>query len=73
MSKKVKATKNLAKDVKPKLAKPQNPNHRTALQYLDNIVSLAPISRQGHIQAQQALQQLGGAITELELRKKDKP
>ena len=66
---KIKANQNKAKQIE---TRPPQLNYRTALQYLDNIVALAPVSRQGHIQAQQALQQLSGALTELEQLKKPK-
>lgn len=65
----IKASKNKAANIE---TKPPQLNHRKAIEYLDNIVSLAPVSRQGHIQAQQALQQLSGAIAELEQLKKQK-
>ena len=74
MSKKVKAKKNLATDVEtPQLPviPRQQPNYRQALQFIDSIVAMAPVSRQAHIQVQQALQQLSGAISELEKPKKD--
>lgn len=71
---KIRARKNQAKDVEtpqlPTVPK-QQPNHCQALQFLDSIVAMAPVSRQAHIQAQQALQQLSGAIAELERLKKD--
>lgn len=65
---KIKAKKNLAKAVEtPQLPRriQQQANHRQALQFLDSIVALSPVSRQAHIQAQQALQQIGGAVDEL--------
>ena len=52
--------------------KPVPPDYRKALEYLDNIASLAPVSRQGHVQAQEASQQLSGAIAELEQLKAPK-
>lgn len=61
-----KTSKNLAKDIetKPPL------NYQGALQFLDGAVSMSPLNRQAHIQAQQAVQQLGQALTELERLKK---
>lgn len=78
MSKKPKATRNKAENIETKPVPPiptpprQPPNHRQALQFLDNIVAMAPVSRQAHIQAQQALQQLSEAIGELERLKNEK-
>ena len=69
MKPKFKASKNKAKDVQTPQQQP--PNHQQALQFIDDIVALAPVSRREHIQAQQALRQIGGAIDELaELKKK---
>ena len=51
--------------VKPS-PQPIPPNYRVALEYLDKLVALAPVSRQGHIQAQQALSQLSGLIVKVE-------
>lgn len=70
--KKPKASRNKAKDVEtkpvPPIAMPrrQQINNRQALQFLDSIIALAPVSRQNHIQAQQALQQIGRVVSELE-------
>lgn len=64
-----KASENKAKVVE---TKPPQLNHRLALKYLDEIVSLAPVSRQGHVQAQQALQQLSIGIARLEQLEKEK-
>lgn len=75
MGKKPKATKNLAKDVEtPQLpiTPRQQPNHRQALQFLDSVVAMSPVNRQAHIQAQSAMQQLSGAIAELEKLKNEK-
>lgn len=72
---KVKASKNKASDVEtPQLptAPRQQPNHRQALQFLDQVCGLAPVNRQTHIQVQQSLQQLSGAIIELEKLKNEK-
>lgn len=71
---KIRVAKNKAKNVEtPQLpAMPrQQANHRQVLQFLDSIVAMAPVSRQAHIQAQGALQQLSGAIAELEKLKED--
>lgn len=75
MSKKIRATENKAKDVEtPQLppAPRQQPNHRQVLQFLDQVCGLAPVNRQTHIQVQQSLQQLSGAIVELEKLKNEK-
>ena len=69
MSKKVKVDKNQAKDVETKPTLPK-PDYRQALQFIDNVVALSPVNRQAHIQAQQALVQLGNAVTELEILRK---
>lgn len=74
MSKRPKASNNKAENVEtPQLptAPRQQPNHRQALQFLDSVVAMSPVNRQAHIQAQQAMQQLSGAIAELEKLKKD--
>lgn len=64
---KPKASENEAKDVEtPQL------NYQGALQFLDGVASLSPLNRQQHIQVQQAVQQLGRALTELEQLKKEK-
>lgn len=71
---KPKASKNKAKDVEtPQLptVPRQSPNYRQTLQFIDSIVAMAPVSRQAHIQVQQALQQISGAIAKLEKLKKD--
>ena len=64
-NRRVKSTANLAKTIETR-----RPSHQQALQFLDNIVAMAPVNRDKHILAQQALKQLGGAITELEALKK---
>ena len=56
---KIKPTLNTAKAVETK------PNYMADLQFLDNLVSLSPVSRQAHVNAQQALRNLSGAIAEL--------
>jgi hypothetical protein len=68
MAKKPKPSENKAKDVEtPRL------NHQGALQFLDIAVSMSPLTRQQHVQAQQAVQQLDAALVELEQLKKPKP
>lgn len=71
--KRPKSRRNLAKDAEtpPIMPQPrQQANNQTALQFLDSIIALAPVSRQTHIQAQQALGQIGKALNELETLKK---
>ena len=71
--KKVKSSRNKAEKIETKLDPPrQQPNHLQALKMLDFCVGEAPLSRQQHVQAQQALRQLSGAIGELEQLKKGK-
>ena len=78
MSRKPKAGANTAKDVErkpvPPIAVPQRqpPDLQAAMQFIDGCVASAPLSRPQHIQAQAALQQIGGAINELEQLKKRK-
>lgn len=67
---KFKPSKNKAKDTE--IPQQQPPNHQQALQFIDDIVALAPVSRREHIQVQQALRQIGGAIGELAELKKGK-
>jgi hypothetical protein len=67
MDTKPKATKNKAKDVEtPKL------NYQGVLQFLDSAASQAALNRQGHVQVQAAVKQLGQALVELEQFKKEK-
>ncbi len=72
MSKKLKAKLNKAKDVETKPMPRQQQNHLQALQFIDQCVAMAPLGRTQHVQAQQALQQLSGALGELE-RLKNEP
>ncbi len=67
-NKKPKPSKNKAKDVET----PPRLNYQGALQFLDGAVSMSPLNRQAHVQAQQAIQQLGQALAELERLKKEK-
>lgn len=69
---KAEAKKNLAKDVETTRLPQQPPDNRTALRFLDSMVALSPISRQQHISAQAAIQQLSMAIGELERLKMEK-
>lgn len=48
------------------------PTNKQALQFIDGCVATAPMTRLRHIQAQQALQQISGAVQELEQLKKGK-
>ena len=68
MEEKPNVTKNKAKDVET----PPRLNYQGALQFLDGAVSMSPLNRQAHIQAQAAVQQLGQALIELEQLKKEK-
>jgi len=61
------ARRNLAKDVETK-----QPSNKSALQFLDSIIALAPVNRQTHFQGQQALAQISRALIELETLKKEK-
>lgn len=72
---KIKAKKNLAKAVEtPQLPRriQQQANHQQVLRYLDSVVALSPVSRQEHIRVQRAIEQIGGAINELERLKAKK-
>lgn len=70
MSKRPKASKNLAKhtETKPIMSpRPQQqPDNQTALRFLDSMVSLAPVSRQQHVSVQGAIAQLSRVLQELE-------
>jgi len=71
----IKASQNKAKRIEtPQLPRKvqQQANHRQALRFLDNVAALSPVSRQTHIQAQQALQQIGAAVDELARLKQTK-
>lgn len=75
---KVKASKNKAKDTEPKskIVPPQRQQpatHLQMLQFIDRCVSMASLSRNDHVQAQQALRQISGALGELEQLKKGTP
>lgn len=75
---KVLASQNKAENVETRPPPPivpsprQRVDNRQAVQFIDSIVALSPVSRQTHIQVQQALQQISGAIGELEQLKKTK-
>ena len=73
MSKKLKSKNNKAGDVE-KIPTPTRtrPNHLQALQFIDGCVARAPLGRNEHIQVQQALAQISGAVSELEQLKKGK-
>lgn len=77
MKNKPKSRRNLAKHVEtspPITPRPrQMVDNKTALQFLDSLIALAPVNRQTHIQAQQALTQISGALQELETLKKEPP
>jgi len=64
---KIKSALNKARNVETK------PNYMADLQFLDNMVALSPVSRQAHVQAQQALRSLSGAVMELDKLKEAKP
>lgn len=72
MNKRPKASRNKAKDtgtkpIPPTMARPrQQINNQQAFEFIDNMIALAPVSRQMHIQAQQAIQQIGGALKRLD-------
>ena len=71
MSKKVKASQNKAKDVEkkppPQISPPprQQANYRQMFQFLDGVISEAPVSRRTHIQAQQSIQQIEREMSRL--------
>ena len=68
-----KVTPNKPKDkLAKKVVPPPVANHFQALQFIDKCVSMAPLSRNDHVQAQQALRQLSGALGELDRMKTDK-
>ena len=56
---KIKARQNLAQNT-------EQTNPQQLLQFLDNIVAMAPVTRQVHFQAQQAIQQLSVALKRLD-------
>lgn len=62
---KIKAKQNLAQNT-------EQANPQQLLQFLDNIVAMAPVNRQVHVQAQQAIQRLNGALGELDKLQKEK-
>ena len=64
---KPKASNNKAKDVETKPL-----SNQSALQFLDSIISLAPVSRRTHVRVQDAITQISRALIELEMLKKDK-
>ena len=67
MSKKPKAHNNRARNVETSQLPPrpqQQASHRQALQFIDAIAALAPVSRQEHVRVQSAIQQMSGAIKE---------
>ena len=71
---KVKASKNVAKDVEVKdvEVKTQQSSYHRALQLVDGAVALAPLSRIQHIQVQQAIQELNRALDKLDSLKNKK-
>ena len=73
MNKKPRAKHNQAKHVE-KIPTPIRPraNHLQALKFIDGCVAMAPLGRNDHIQVQNALQQISGALNELEQLKKGK-
>lgn len=66
MNNKPKSGRNLAKNVETRPQPRQQADNKTALQFLDSIISLSPVNRQTHVQAQQALQQIDGALKRLD-------
>lgn len=67
---KVKAKQNPAKVTERPAAPRKGPTPQQDLKLLDRAVALAPMERQVHIQVQQSIARIGGALQELETLKK---